>query len=261
MNNNKTIIRVRKESNFVIVSRFPLEDERLTWEARGLYGFLLAKPDNWQISLTNLTNSSPSGYDKAKRILSELVGYKYIQKEDRRNYRGQYSYPTYTIYELPYDGYFTAVANPITVKPVAAKTDSENPLTADPRLIKKQVSKETKKTKKTKKTTTTTDDYIWPGNIDSTEKAAISSIIKDEEHDVVQEILYEIAGQTKFKKGPVSLFCFFLKLKKDDQFVPSVSHRIKSKLDAKAEGERNYQRILEESERRAIEELNLEGKS
>ena len=108
MSKNKTIIRVRKEANFVMLSRFPLEDIRLTWEARGLYGFLLAKPDNWQISLAHLTKSSPAGYDKTKRILSELVGHKYIRKEEQRNQRGQFSYPAYTIYELPYDGHFTA---------------------------------------------------------------------------------------------------------------------------------------------------------
>lgn len=255
MSKKKTIIRVRKEANFVILSRFPLEDERVSLEGRGLYASLMTKPDNWQISIEHLTKSSPAGYDKVKRILNELIGYKYIRKEEKRNMRGQYSSPIYTIYELPYDGYFNAVANPLTVKPSSAKTDQVDPSTADPSLIKKQVSKETKKT------TTTTEDYVWPENIDSYEKAAICSIIKNEEREVVQEILYEIAGQTNFKKGPVSLFCFFLKLKKDDQFVPSVSHRIKAKLDAKTKGERNYQRILEESERRAIEELNLEGKS
>lgn len=249
---DKTIIRVHKESNFVIVSRFPLEDSRLTWEARGMYGFLLAKPDNWQISLEHLSKSSPTGYDKAKRILSELVNFKYIRKEERRNQRGQFSYPAYTIYELPYDGYFTAVANPVTVKPKTVETDTETPSMENPSLIKKQVNKDTKKT--------TTQDYIWPDNIDSNERSSIKGIIANEHPVVVQEILYEIAGQTKFKKSPASLFHYLLNLAKEGKFIPSVADSVKTKNEVKERQDEQYQRLMEDSIRRGNEQLNLNEK-
>lgn len=255
MSKDKTIIRVRKEANFVIVSRFPLEDERLTWEARGLYGFLLAKPDNWQISLNHLTKSSPAGYDKTKRILKELLGFKYIRKEEHRNQRGQFSYPAYTIYELPYDGHFTAVANPPTVKPPSVASDAESPAAVDPQLIKKQDSKDTNKT------TTTTKQYIWPDNLTLEDRASIAVIAENEDPEMVQVLLYEIKGTTEFKKSPVSLFCFLMKLHKENRFVSAAAHYNKSKHEAKARGELNYQLMLEDSEKRAIALFEQESKS
>ena len=48
MKSEKTVFRIRKTSNYVSISRFTLEDKRLSWEARGLHAFLLAKPDDWK---------------------------------------------------------------------------------------------------------------------------------------------------------------------------------------------------------------------
>ena len=50
-----TIIRVKhKRAPFVVIDRRVLEDERLTWAARGVLGYLLAKPDDWQLRITDL---------------------------------------------------------------------------------------------------------------------------------------------------------------------------------------------------------------
>lgn len=173
MNSRKTIIRVRKENNFVIVSRFPLEDGRLSWEARGLYSFLLAKPDNWTISLTGLTNSSPSGYDKAKRILKELIKFKYVHKEERRGENGQFDLPLYTIYELPYDGHFTGGENPSTVKPLPVNPDMDKPSMANQLLIKKQVNKETDSIT----TTTNSESLFWPKGLSEQVRLSIDKLI------------------------------------------------------------------------------------
>lgn len=249
-----SIIRVRKESNFVIVSRFPLEDERLTWEARGLYGFLLAKPDNWQISLNHLTKSSPAGYDKTKRILSELVNFKYIRKEEQRNVLGQFSYPAYTIYELPYDGHFTGGENPLTVKPITDKTVTESPATANPRLTKTQSTKE-------ENTTTTRDDLIWPSGISQADQQSMLELAQPLDSDICQQLLDEISGKLGKINSPVSYFYTLIKKHESGAFVSASSNSVVSKREIKDATEARYQRQLQASEERALRMFEEHEKS
>ncbi len=60
MNVNKKIFRIIKSRDFVTTSRITLVDNRITWEARSLYAFLLAKSDKWEPCITHLIKSSPA---------------------------------------------------------------------------------------------------------------------------------------------------------------------------------------------------------
>jgi hypothetical protein len=44
-----TTIRVKKDARYFSASNEPFNDKRLSWEARGLMGYLLSKPDNWEL--------------------------------------------------------------------------------------------------------------------------------------------------------------------------------------------------------------------
>jgi hypothetical protein len=49
------IIRVEHRRHpYVVIDRRPPEDERQSWAARGLLGYLLAKPDDWQLRVSDL---------------------------------------------------------------------------------------------------------------------------------------------------------------------------------------------------------------
>ena len=68
-----TIIRVKHRcAPFVVIDRRMLEDERLTWAARGVPGYLLAKPDDWQLRITDLQRRGNLGRDALRRILQHL---------------------------------------------------------------------------------------------------------------------------------------------------------------------------------------------
>ena len=216
MTKEKTIIRVNKKANFVVISRFPLEDERLTWEARGLYSFLLAKPDNWQISLTHLTRSSPAGRDKNRRILNELVGFKYICKNEIRTTSGQFSYPEYIIYELPYDGHFEKSDLPATENPSAVDPSVVLPVPENPPLINKQSNKQT---------TTTNIDLDWPKKLSKADRQSILKISNNTEPVVVQLLLDELSGQLPNVSNSVGYFRSLLKRYMNDEFVPAVSNK------------------------------------
>ena len=146
------------------------------------------------------------------------------------------------------------MVNPPTVKPLAVESDAESPAAVDPQLVNKQGSKDTKKT------TTTTKEYVWPDNLTLEDRASIAVIVENEDTKMVQVLLHEIKGTSKFKKSPVSLFCFLMKLHKENKFVSAAAHHNKSKHEAKKRGEHNYQLMLEESEKRAIALFEKESK-
>ena len=150
------------------------------------------------------------------------------------------------------------MANPSPLKPTLVVTDTDNPMVADQRLIKKQSNKDTNKTTTT---TTTTKEYVWPDNLSLEDRASIAVIIENENPKMVQDVLYEIKGTTEFKKSPVSLFYFLMKLHKEGKLVSAAAHHNQSKHEAKERGERNYQLMLEESERDAIAFIEKYSKS
>lgn len=67
-----TTIRVRKDANYFAASNEPFNDTQLSWEARGLMGYLLSKPDSWKISMIDLEKKGPAGNHKLRRMLAEL---------------------------------------------------------------------------------------------------------------------------------------------------------------------------------------------
>lgn len=80
-----SIIRIKKEREYVSISNTVLQDKRLSWEARGVMAYLLSKPDGWQCRNYDLVKQSPAGKHVIQRVLKELQEYGYMyryQKSD-----------------------------------------------------------------------------------------------------------------------------------------------------------------------------------
>lgn len=67
-----SIVRVKKDANYFAASNEPFNDERLSWEARGLMGYLLSKPNDWKVNQKDIMNRGQAGERKVKRMLAEL---------------------------------------------------------------------------------------------------------------------------------------------------------------------------------------------
>ena len=65
-----SIIRVRKDARYFTASNEPFIDKRMSWEARGLMGYLLTKPDNWTVRIDDLVKQGPAKLTKLRRMLS-----------------------------------------------------------------------------------------------------------------------------------------------------------------------------------------------
>jgi hypothetical protein len=95
-----TTIRVKKDAKYFAASNEPFNDKRLSWEARGLMGYLLSKPNNWKIRMADLDRQGPAGGRKLKRMLSELRLYGYMNRIRVKLENGKFDWIT-DVYESP----------------------------------------------------------------------------------------------------------------------------------------------------------------
>jgi hypothetical protein len=102
MPKSQTIIRAKHDTNnpYFMMQRDTAQDERLSWESRGMLCYLLSKPDNWAIQVIDLTQQCGKG--KVYRIITELKKSGYIENRIRqRNSRGKWEWTPYILHESP----------------------------------------------------------------------------------------------------------------------------------------------------------------
>lgn len=106
-NQSGGIIRVRKDSGqlgYKILASYPANDSKLSWKARGILWYLLEKPDNWKVIISDLVNKSEKDGEAAVRsALKELQDNGYIRRYQERGERGKFGTWVTEVYELPFE--------------------------------------------------------------------------------------------------------------------------------------------------------------
>jgi len=144
-----TIIRTAhdKKNPYVVINKHVLGIESLSWEAKGLWSYLLSRPDSWEVSVTHLVKNFPSGRDKVWRLLRELISHNLCVKSENRS-SGRFQGVDYTVYEFPQEqapctenqqSTLPCTEKPCTVKPSSVK---QTPISNE---ASEQVTKETKR--------------------------------------------------------------------------------------------------------------------
>lgn len=105
------IIRVAKRRSYSAISNVPINDTRLSWEARGVLCFLLSKPDNWRVHREGLLNYGPAGKEKIARVLGELSEAGYLIRRQMRDEGGHFVWEN-ILREEPEDAGQPLPANP-----------------------------------------------------------------------------------------------------------------------------------------------------
>ena len=83
---SNTIIRAPRRHRFVVMDQRAVEDDRLSWAARGLLCYLLSRPDDWKVLVNDLRKRGNLGRDGIYRLLRELrtVGYaRFLRLRDK----------------------------------------------------------------------------------------------------------------------------------------------------------------------------------
>ncbi len=91
----------------MILNKSALENPFLSFEAKGLWAYLMSRPDNWNVSVTHI---SKTFYHSKKRklgeagvlaILNELIKFGYCHREQPKQNDGKFSSMDYVISEYP----------------------------------------------------------------------------------------------------------------------------------------------------------------
>lgn len=127
-----TTFRVFKNEDYSIISNDLFNDERLSWKAKGLMGWLLSRPAGWKIFLKDLQTRSKDGRDATAAAIKELIENGYIERTQVRE-KGIFKGYHYNVYESPRQENRTG------------KTAADNPNTENPTLVITELNKELSK--------------------------------------------------------------------------------------------------------------------
>ncbi|WP_017728534.1 DnaD domain protein [Halalkalibacterium ligniniphilum] len=139
------IYRVSKDNNFVVMNKTALQDERLSWKAKGLLAYMLSMPDNWRFYREELATHAKDGVDSVKSALKELGERGYLKRVRKNDENGKIYWET-IVYEIPQED-SPPVEKPPMVQPQVGKPPVEKPSVENPLLLnnKELNNKELKK--------------------------------------------------------------------------------------------------------------------
>nr|DAE07696.1 MAG TPA: Dna polymerase B [Podoviridae sp. ct8mF2] len=144
------IIRTKREHNYTVISNKVYEKNQLSWQAMGLLGYLLTKPDNWQVMVAELVNvtkdtKKPTGREGIYNIINELKEKGFISV--RKNSDGS---TDYTVYDEPLQNPNQGKPNqgkPNQGKPNQGKPNQAEPNQAEPTLVNTDIQQVLKDSK------------------------------------------------------------------------------------------------------------------
>jgi hypothetical protein len=142
-----SIIKIaHRERNYLVIQKECLENKSLTWGAKGLDAYLMGKPADWQVRVSELIRNSPHGKDATYSYLKELTEHGYISKTYNSGKRGQFGGITYAVYETKQAMFETESPLPKNQKvvnsPLPGFPDPDNPLPVNPPLLNINITKE-----------------------------------------------------------------------------------------------------------------------
>lgn len=84
-----------------MVDKFGLNDDRLSFKAKGILVYLLSKPNNWKVSVADLVKRSKEQEKSVRAGLKELTEYGYLVVKMGRDSSGKFGSTEYIIHEKP----------------------------------------------------------------------------------------------------------------------------------------------------------------
>lgn len=125
-----SIFRVKKNSNYVVMNRTALNDERLSWKAKGIVAYMLSMPDDWKFYIKEIATHSKDGEDSLRTGIKELKECGYVKRYPIKDEQTKKIIEWEThIYESP------QVEKPEQEKPLMEKPQVEKPDVENPTLL------------------------------------------------------------------------------------------------------------------------------
>lgn len=140
------------QKSFTTVDNTILNDESVTWKAKGLFTYLWSKPDNWNYSVKEVSKHAKDGRDSTSDGVQELEDHGYLKRE-QINEKGSFGSSVWTLSERPIFNKPTKkqkeelpkpdkplpekplTGNPSTDLPMTEKSSTENPALLNTELL------------------------------------------------------------------------------------------------------------------------------
>jgi hypothetical protein len=90
----------RASDNFAQISNQALQDERLTYRARGVLASMLSRPPGWTTSAERLAAAGGEGRDAIRAVLRELEKYGYLVRVKAQDEKGHWHHHQ-DVYDIP----------------------------------------------------------------------------------------------------------------------------------------------------------------
>ncbi|MEN8649149.1 hypothetical protein ABCR94_00480 [Streptomyces sp. 21So2-11] len=84
-----TILRRHLSTGYTVLPTATLEDSRLSFRARGILGYLIAKPDSWKVRTESIAKAGKEGRDAVREAVKELKVLGYYRVVTERLDNGQ----------------------------------------------------------------------------------------------------------------------------------------------------------------------------
>jgi hypothetical protein len=90
----------KRKKPFVQVDKECINDDRLSWRAKGILVYLLSKPPKWQIYEADIIRHATEGRDAVRAAIKELEMRGYLTKKQTFT-KGKFGANAYTIRDTP----------------------------------------------------------------------------------------------------------------------------------------------------------------
>ena len=125
------VIRVIKNKNYTTISNGVFKNKGISLKAKGLMGYLLSLPSDWNLSINGIVSCSKEGRRAIGNIINELIDAGYIERNQVRK-NGKFIGYDYFVFEQP-------------KRPFADTTneDTQNSIQISKEVIKERINKNT----------------------------------------------------------------------------------------------------------------------
>ncbi len=95
-----------RENPYALISKSLLDDNSISWAAKGLLVYLLSKPNNWNVKVAHLVKNfhlegeRGSGEKAIYKLLNELIDKGYCERSQNRKDNGLFSETEYVVFEI-----------------------------------------------------------------------------------------------------------------------------------------------------------------
>jgi len=111
------MFKVNHQKQYTVISNAVFQNKVLSLKAKGLLGYMLSVPEDWDFSISGLVKCLKEGRDAITSTLNELIEHGYVVRSEMyHNEKGHICYD-YTVYENPNQSHITGTPTPQNQEP------------------------------------------------------------------------------------------------------------------------------------------------